>query len=94
MQVAYRYLAELTFRLGTSCADRSIAKAVRAQLLQPSPGTGVKGFMFLEVWVSRATLLTGSKASWAVAKCTRAFTCTATVSSAAVTETFLEGDPE
>lgn len=50
--------------------DRSIGKAVRAQLLQPSPGTDVEGFMFLEVWVSRATLLAVPKANWAVAKCT------------------------
>lgn len=45
---------------------------MRAQLLQPSPGTDVEGFMFLAVWVSRATLLTVSKANCAVAKCTRA----------------------
>lgn len=97
-QAVCRYLPELTFSSWTSCADRSIAKAVRAQLLQPSPGRDAEGFMFLEVWVSRSTLLTISKAGWAVAKCTCAFMCTATVCSAAVTETFrwkiLEGDPE
>jgi len=38
-----------------------IAKARRAQLLQPSPPTDLEGFMFLEVWVSMTTLLTVSK---------------------------------